>query len=185
MSATFGIIGTDPFTDLTNDDYEDLIYRYIGNNWAITTPTELNKVSMFRTATQADMINEPFRGLRPYWIWVQHIRTVASRSRGAPAASTLGRAGHIGHQSTFAIHLFAFRMKSTLTFPELGQISREVARILWQYPVGSQFPIPGILHFDNFNMENIREVDNMGDAFAGVYEIITTWDAFYHKMSTI
>jgi hypothetical protein len=76
-------------------------------------------------------------------------------------------------------------MKSALTFPELGLMAQEVQKILFQYPQGSQFPIPGVRHFDNWVMENVREVNNMGDSFAGVYENITTIDCFYHKASTI
>ena len=182
MSATYGLVGTSPFTDFGTTDLEDHIFRYLGNNWSITSPADINKVSIFRTATQADMINEPFRGLRPHWIWVQHFRTIANRTdRG----SSMGSTGYIQHQSTFVIHLFAFRMKSALTFPELGLMAQEVEKILFQYPQGSQFPIPGVRHFDNWAMENVREVNNMGDAFAGTYEIICMIDCFYHKSSTI
>jgi hypothetical protein len=184
MSATYGLVGTSPFADFGTTELEDHIYHYLGNNWSITDPPhpELTKVKIFRTATQADMTNEPGRGMHPYWIWVQHLRTTASRTdRG----SSMGSTGYTAHTSTFIVHLFAYRLKSSLTFPELGLMAQEVQRILFQYPQGSQFPIPGVLHFDNWVMENVREVNNMGDAFAGVYEIICTIDAFYHKASTI
>jgi hypothetical protein len=182
--STYGLVGSAPFADFGTTDLEDHIYRYIGDKWSLADPPypDLTKVKIFRTAVKADMINEPFRHQHPYWIWVQHLRTTASRTaRG----SSMGATGYTEQQSTFIIHLFAFRMKPTLTFPELGLMAQEVQKILFQYPQGSQFPIPGILHFDNWVMENAREVNNLGESFAGVYEITCGIDAFYHKASTI
>jgi hypothetical protein len=184
MSATYGLVGTSPFADFGTTELEDHIYRYIGDKWSLADPPypDLIKVKIFRTTTKADMINEPFRGMRPYWIWVQHFRTEAARTQ---RGSSMGATGYTRHESTFRIHLFAYRLKPALLFPELGLMAQEVQKILFQYPQGSTFPIPGVLHFDNWVMENSREVNNMGESFAGVYEIICSIDAYYDKASTI
>ena len=71
MSA-FGLSNTVPIVDFAQDP-EDLIYKYIGTNWSITTPTHINKLALFQTEDPAQMINRPSPGNRPVWLWVAHL----------------------------------------------------------------------------------------------------------------
>lgn len=182
MSATFGLVGTNPFTDFTSDDLEDLIYKHIGDNWSLTTPSDLTKAVVFNTTTKADMINRPFPFKQNYWLWVQFDRETASRTdRG----STLSRTGYILHYSRFLIKLYGRRLtKPSLTFPELGQMQREVARILWQYPLVEN-DIPGVQHFDNWEARNVDETNELGGSMGGTYRKTCAIDAIYWKASTI
>ena len=185
--STWGIVGTgSPLQDLSASDYEDLIYKDIGDKWSLTTPAynvDLTKAKIFATTTKADMVNRPQRFLGPIWIWVQHQRSTSART---DTGSTLGKTGYIAHESTYRIHIFLKRLTApALTFPELGQIAREIERILYQYPQSNPPEITGLQHFDNFIEESVSEVTNMGEGFGGVYRKICQVDAYYWKASTI
>ena len=177
---SYVLVGTNQ--DFTVNDLEDLIYRDLGNRWSLTTPTfndDLTKVKLFTTTVQADMINEA-RPNRPVWIWVQHRRTSAARTTQTPQGSFMGQKGYILHQSTFSIHCYLRRLTArALTFPELGQISREIEKLLFEYVHSPS--IPGIQYFDNWTMENRGEVTNEGDLGGRLYHLECGIDAIYWK----
>ena len=66
--STWGLASTAPLVDFAEDP-EDLVYKYLGANWAITTPSHLTKLALFQTETPASMVNRPEPGNRPIWIW--------------------------------------------------------------------------------------------------------------------
>jgi hypothetical protein len=72
-----------------------------------------------------------------------------------------------------------------MTFPELTQMSNEVERILYQYPLSNPEEIPGVRHFDNWITEPIEEASFLGEGFRGWYQIRGQIDALYQKHSTI
>ena len=44
LSATFGLAGSTPLADFSVDP-EDLIYKYLGTNWSISSPTHITKAA--------------------------------------------------------------------------------------------------------------------------------------------
>lgn len=184
--STFGLVGTSPLSDFTTDDLEDLIYKDIGIKWTLTG--DLSQSNVFGTTIQSEMVNRPNQ-YRPAWIWIQHRRTESSRTTEAHQGflgGSLGKTGYIAYSSTFYVRIFFKRLTASLTFPQLGQMAREVERILYQYPQSNPEEIPGVRHFDNWIMENINEATtDLGEALRGWYQIICTIDAFYQKHSII
>lgn len=174
--STWGLSGTTPLVDFDTDP-EDLIYKYIGTNWSLTTPTHINKTGLFQTTDPAQMVNRPSPGNRPVWLWVRHFDLDSARSN---INSSLGSNGLIGHFHTFNIELFTQRLTQGLTFPDLGQIAREVERLLYQYRTG----INGIQQFNTFRMMPMVESSDMGEAWAGMYRVTCQTQAKYEKVST-
>ena len=174
--STWGLASTAPLVDFAEDP-EDLVYKYLGANWSITTPTHLNKLSLFQTETTASMVNRPEPGNRPIWIWVQHYDLNSERSL---FGSTIGKHGLVQHNHTFNIHLLSRRLTQGLTFPDLGIISRELERLLYQY---TAFQIIGIDQFISFRMLPIMEATDMGEAYTGTYRVTCQSTAQYHKRS--
>ena len=175
--STWGLATTAPLSDFPEDP-EDLVYRYLGENWTITTPSHLTKLGLFQTETAASMVNRPDPGNRPVWIWVQHFDLDSSRNL---FGSTVGTHGLIQHNHTFNIHLMTTRLTQGLTFPDLGIISREVERLIYQYKT----EITGIEQFNSFRMLPIMEATDMGESFAGTYRVTCQALAQYHKRSSV
>ena len=178
---TLVLVGT--AANYTTDDLEDLIYKDIGDKWTLTG--DLTKAKVFGTTVKADMVNRPNFN-QPHWIWVKHRRTSAARNNSTAndfKSATLGSKGNITYQSTFEISIFNRRLiKPALTFPELGQMAREVERIIWEYPTNQTLPeIHGVQFFDNWIQESINEATNLGEGFAGTYRLVITIDALYTK----
>ena len=179
--STFGLANTVPLTDFIKDP-EDLVYTYLGTNWTITEPSHLTKLALFQTEDPTAMLNRPTPGNRPVWLWVSHFDLDSSRDL---PGSTIGRTGLIKHNHTFNINLMTTRLTQALTFPDLGILSREVERLLYQYQYNT---IPGINHFDHFRMLPIIEATALGGAFysyAGTYIVTCQVTASYHKISTV
>ena len=153
--STFGLASTVPLVDF-QEDPEDLIYKYLGANWSITTPSHLTKLALFQIEDPAQMINRPAPGNRPIWLWVQHFDLDSSRDL---PGSSIGRTGMIKHNHTFNINLMSTRLTQGLQFPDLGILSREVERLLYQYQHNE---IQGINHFDHFRMLPIVEAVALG-----------------------
>jgi hypothetical protein len=174
--STWGLANTTPLIDF-QDDPEDLIYRYLGGNWAITEPTHINKQSLFLTTDPAQMLNRPNPGNQPMWLWVQHFDLDSARNQ---FNSTVGRNGLIGHFHTFSIHIFTRRLSQGLTFPDLGIIARELERLIYQYTN----QINGIQQFNTFRMLPMVESSDMGEAFTGMYRVTCQTQAKYEKLST-
>jgi hypothetical protein len=173
---SWGLASTVPLVDFAEDP-EDLVYKYLGNNWAVTTPAHINKLSLFQTVTAASMVNRPDPGNRPVWIWVQHFDLDSARNL---FGSTVGTHGLVQHNHTFNIHLLTTRLTQGLTFPDLGILSREVERLLYQY---TAYQIPGIEQFISFRMLPIMEATDMGESFSGTYRVTCQSTAQYHKRS--
>lgn len=179
--STFGLASTVPLVDFQQDP-EDLIYRYLGANWSITTPSHLTKLALFQIEDPAQMINRPAPGNRPIWLWVQHFDLDSSRDL---PGSSIGRTGMIKHNHTFNINLMSTRLTQGLTFPDLGILSREVERLVYQYQHNE---IQGINHFDHFRMLPIVEAAALGGiwySFPGTYLVACQITASYHKVSTV
>jgi hypothetical protein len=179
--STFGLANTVPLVDFAQDP-EDLVYKYIGANWTITTPSHINKLALFQTEDSAEMINRPSPGNRPVWLWVQHFDLDSARSL---PGSSVGRTGMIKHNHTFNINLMSTRLTQGLTFPDLGILSREIERILYTY---EQYTIQGIQQFDHFRMLPIVEAAALGGvwySFPGTYLVACQITAAYHKLSTV
>ena len=104
--STWGLASTTPLVDFAEDP-EDLVYKYLGANWAITTPSHLTKLALFQTETPASMVNRPEPGNRPIWIWCQHYDLNSERSL---FGSTIGKHGLVQHNHTFNIHLLSRRL---------------------------------------------------------------------------
>ena len=153
--STFGLASTVPLVDF-QEDPEDLIYKYLGANWSITSPSHLTKLALFQIEDPAQMINRPAPGNRPIWLWVAHFDLDSSRDL---PGSSIGRTGMIKHNHTFNINLMSTRLTQGLTFPDLGILSREVERLVYQYQHNE---IQGINHFDHFRMLPIVEAVRPG-----------------------
>ena len=175
---SWGLANTIPLQDFAEDP-EDLIYRYLGANWSITTPAHLNKMGIFLTTVTNDMVNRPNPGNRPIWLWVSHWDLDSGRNL---FGSTIGTRGLIQHNHTFNIHLFSTRLMQGLIFPDLGIIAREIERLLYQYQEGQ---ITQIQHFSSFRMLPIMEASDMGESFAGMYRVTCQTTAQYQKHSTL
>lgn len=175
--STWGLASTTPLADFAEDP-EDLIYKYLGTNWSITTPAHINKLSLFQTVTPADMANRP-NPSRAMWIWVQHFDLDTSRNL---AGSTIGHHGFIQHNHTFQIHLFSTRLTQGLTFPDLGQLLREVERLIYQYQEGQ---ITQIQQFVSFRVFPVVEAVDWGESWAGTYRVTCNAMAQYQKYSTL
>jgi hypothetical protein len=162
--STWGVVDTSPFQDIA--DYEDLIYKYLGTNWSITSPTHLNKLTLFQTTDPAQMINRPDPGNKQSWLWVGSGRLDTGYE--LPGA-LLGKHGHIPHFHTFIFNIMTTRLVYGLTFPDLGIIGREIERLIYQYDKNT---IPGIDHFDRFTGESPIEATLLGPqflAYAGTF----------------
>ena len=153
--STWGLANTVPLVDFAKDP-EDLIYKYLGTNWTITTPSHLTKLALFQTEDPAQMLNRPSPGNRPVWLWCQHF---GPRFQSGLPGSSIGRTGMIKHNHTFNINLMTTRLTQGLTFPDLGILSREVERLMYTY---QQYEIPGIHQFDHFRMLPIVEATALG-----------------------
>lgn len=176
--STWGLVNATPLADFPADP-EDLIYKYIGTNWTLTTPAHISKSALFQTEDPAQMQNRPQPGNKPVWIWVQHTSLDSARSQ---LNSSIGRNGLIGHLHVFSIHIFTSRLTQGLIFPELGIMSREVERLIYQYIDGQ---IPGIQQFNTFVMLPMTESSDMGETFNGMYRVTCQTQAKYEKVSTL
>ena len=177
--STFGLANTVPLADFSADP-EDQIYKYLGTNWTIVTPTHIDKQNLFLTTNPADMRNIPDPGNRPVWIWVRHFQLDSGRNL---FGSTIGTKGLIAHQHIFDVNLLTTRLQYGLAFPDLGQLSREVERLTYQY---QEFQIEGIQQFNTFRMLPIEEASaTWGEAYAGTYRVTCQITAQYHKYSTV
>jgi hypothetical protein len=176
--STWGLASTTPLQDFEADP-EDLIYKYLGTNWSITSPTHINKLSLFQTTTPADMINRPTASNKPVWLWVQHFSLDSGRDL---FGSTIGTHGFIQHNHAFQIHLFTTRLSMGLTFPDLGQLIREVERLIYQYQEGQITQIQQFVHFRVFP---VVESTDFGEAWAGTYRVTCEATAQYQKLSIL
>ena len=174
--ATFGVVGTSPFADF-QFDLEDTIYKYVGDNWSITTPSHLTKAALFLTTDPAQMENRPDPGNKPVWIWVKHFGLDTGREL---VGSTIGQLGHIPHYHTFYIHLMTTRLTYGMLSPDMGIMSRELERIFYLY---DPFTIPGIDHFDHFAQDEMVEAVAVPgfEAYAGMYLARCRITAHYYK----
>src|SRR5262245_2238212 len=164
MSLTWGVVDTSPFAD--PGDYEDLIYQYMGDNWSITSPSHLDKVTLFQTTNPSQMINRPDPGNKQTWFWVSS--GTLETGRELPG-SLIGKHGHIPHFHTFIFNIMTTRLVYGLTFPDLGIITREIERLVYQYDKNM---ITGIDHFDRFMSSAPLEATLVGPqfvAYAGTY----------------
>lgn len=175
--STWGLAGTVPLADFEQDP-EDLIYKYIGANWSITSPVHLTKQAIFLTTLSADMQNRPNVN-HPIWIWVQHFDLDSGRIL---TGGTMGTRGLVQHNHTFNIHIFTRRFVQGLLFPDLGLIMREVERLIYQYQEGQ---IQYIQQFVSFRILPITEASDWGDSWTGIYRATCTATAQYQKRSTL
>lgn len=177
MSVTWGLVGTSPFADFS-EDLEDLIYRYIGTNWSITTPSHLTKQELFQTTNPAQMINRPDPGNKPVWLWVSQFELETGREL---LGSTIGKHGQIPHLHTFNLNLMSMRLRQGLTFPDMGLLSRELERLMYSYNNGD---ITGIDHFDHFQMLQMVEASTLGpgwESYSGTFIATCRITAHYWK----
>jgi hypothetical protein len=179
MSITYGLAGSSPLADFSVDP-EDLVYKYLGTNWSITSPTHITKQELFRTTDPAQMINRPDPGDKSQWLWVRHFQMQSGRDL---FGSTIGTHGMIRHNHLFDIHLLSNRLVWGLTFPDLGQISREVERLIYQCQEGQ---IEGIQQFNSFTLLPVVEASvDWGEGWAGTYRATCQVLAIYHKYSSL
>lgn len=179
MSATFGLAGTSPLADFSRDP-EDLIYQYLGTNWSILSPVHITKASLFRTMDPAEMINRPDPGDKSQWLWVRHFQLDSGRDI---FGSTIGTHGMIRHNHIFDIHLLSTRLVWGMQFPDLGLMSREIERLIYEYQEGM---IEGIQQFNNFRLLPVVEASvDWGEGWAGTYRATCQVLAQYHKYSTL
>ena len=179
MSVTFGLAGSSPLADFSVDP-EDLIYKYLGTNWSITSPTHITKQELFRTIDPAQMINRPDPGDKSTWLWVRHFQNQSGRDL---FGSTIGTHGIIRHNHLFDIHLLSTRLVWGLQFPDLGQMSREIERLIYQYQEGQ---MEGIQQFNSFTLLPTVEASvDWGEGWAGTYRATCQVLAQYHKISTV
>jgi hypothetical protein len=179
MSATFGLASSSPLADFSVDP-EDLIYKYLGTNWSITSPTHITKQELFRTTDPAQMLNRPNPGDKSQWLWVRHFQLDSGRDI---FGSTMGTKGIIQHNHLFDIHLLSTRLIWGLQFPDLGQMSREIERLIYQYQQGQ---IEGIQQFTSFRIFPTVEASvDWGESWAGTYRATCQVLAQYQKYSTL
>lgn len=177
MSATWGVVGTSPFQDY-DVDLEDLVYKYIGTNWSITTPSHLNKETIFMTTDPAQMKNRPDPGNKQTWLWVAQFDLDTGREL---PGSTIGKHGHIPHFHTLNLNLMSMRLSQGLLFPDMGIMARELERLMYQYNKGD---ILGIDHFDHFKMLQMVEASTLGpgwESYAGTFIATCRITAHYWK----
>jgi hypothetical protein len=179
LSVTFGLSGTTPFADYNPAGIADLIYKYFGQNWSITTPATIDKMAIFLSTNPAQMVNRPNPGNRSLWLWVQH--AILDSGRTIPG-STFGRRGDIMHNHVFNVHLMMWRAPQGMTFPELDIMSGEIERLVYQFHLA---PIPGIERLDRFMLMGTEEATTLGEAFSGMYKQTCQVTANYWKTSTV
>ena len=126
------------------------------------------------------MINRPDPGDKSQWLWVRHFQMQSGRDL---FGSTIGTHGMIRHDHLFDIHLLSNRLIWGLTFPDLGQISREVERLIYQCQEGQ---IEGIQQFNSLTLLPVIEASvDWGEGWAGTYRATCQVLAQYHKYSTV
>jgi len=178
MSVTFGVSGTSPFADYSPTQIADLIYKYIGTNWSITSPATINKQAIFLTTDPALMKNRPEPGNNSLWLWVQH--EFLNSGKDMPK-SGLGGTGNIPVIHTLNIHFMMNRTPQGMTFPELDLMAGEVMRLTFQYHLA---PIQGILGMSHFILMRAEEATTLGASYSGMYKMTAQINVNYEKIST-
>jgi hypothetical protein len=178
MSVTFGVSGTLPFADYSPTQVADLLYKYFGTNWSITTPATINKAAVFLTTDPAQMKNRPDPGSRSLWLWVQHNLLDSGKDI---LGSGLGYTGNIPVRHTFNIHFMMSRLPQGMTFPELDLMAGEIMRLTFQYHLA---PIQGITSLSHFTLMQGEEATTLGQAYSGMYKMSAIIMAVYEKLST-
>jgi|SRR5262245_57377751 len=164
MSVVWGVIGSVPFSDYTDNDLEDLIFTHIKGQWSLTGDLAMAVISDE---------NRPYPFNQAYWLWVQSSILMANKIN-------IGLTNvDWAFTHTIKFHIYSRRLEPSIIFPELGQMVREVHRILALYQPQQ---ILGIESFDRWSVGEAAEIITAtGETFQKTFEVIPQIDAFYSK----
>lgn len=132
MSATYGVSGSSPFADFTTD-FEDLVLQYLYNEWSISDPA---KPAAMQGNNQDLEFRPGFRRNRPAY-QVLCIQT----DTPPPEDQEVSRRSW-KFMTSLEITIVVRRINRDNIDPQLGNMEREVQRIISQY---RKDDIPGIV----------------------------------------
>lgn len=125
MSVTYGVGGTTPFEDFTSD-IEDIIVQYLYDEWSITTPRKPVKPALPHAAGQDLNFFPGFpRRSAPYEVLCIQTDTMSMEPDNSQHSWKF--------MTSLEITMVAVRITNDNIDPELGNMEREIERIINQY----------------------------------------------------